>query len=448
MRKIFLLGCVCTATLVASAMTIDVTPRLHTSLSAKDGTTLRESKTLIRKSLTESELSAVPVLKATHASEGEGIEGLWDFQFGDYYTNSSANDIITVSYEAKNSSGNLVIFNNTENKYPPFVGRYDAKESVVTFSKEKLSESGAYYIFQDPINLHPETGDFDYLENITGTYNQSEGTLTFIPDVGIMWSVYADDGEEVFWAGFLYAFDFVSASRVGDLDASWKDVGEALFMDGWLLPGFGIDQTDPANQYYVPLQQNLYNENIFRLVDPYHIGPMATYNQTDRKGYIQFDVSDPNHVVFSRAEAGFANKSEDFENFYCYNMLGNLLQNMPGYTGPELAKALGDQIPYTTYKDGVVSLNYIVEDTGITYDVNFGTQNHPSGGYIWLEYDKTKSNMVASITFPDLNAVEKVDYSEDAVEEYFDLTGRRLSAPAQGQIIIVRKGSKAEKRVF
>lgn len=244
-----------------------------------------------------------------------------------------------------------------------------------------------------------------------------------------------------------------TTSTRADDDSDWTNIGEATFMDGWVLPAFNIDQTDEKNWYKVPLQQNNTNQNRYRLVDPYHHGPLASYNESTTKGYIVFDVTDPNAVFFEKAVAGFAFKQAGITTFYCYNVLGmyyQILKDTYDLSPAEITKQFAGKIPFTTFQDGVVTLGSAMTEDGLLYDVTFGDQASPSGGYTWTDENDNLVNMNAAIFFP------KPDHSEvigildnDNIEvEYFNLQGVRVANPEAGQLVIKRQGNKSEKIIF
>ena len=188
---------------------------------------------------------------------------------------------------------------------------------------------------------------------------------------------------------------------------SWTDVGEATLVDGWVLPMFGIDQMQPKNQYKVLLQKSTSNEGLYRLVNPYMSGPVANLNNHETKtGYIEFDVSDPDHVVFNKKAAGFAymdpNDGEKrFNEFYCVNDLGYKMINYTSYTKEQLISMLGDYMSFTTFKDGVVKLDYFdYGDGDIVYDAHYGTDEKPTCYGYWTGPDDKPINMKARIIFP------------------------------------------------
>lgn len=236
--------------------------------------------------------------------------------------------------------------------------------------------------------------------------------------------------------------------------SGWTDLGDALFMDGWVLPGLGINQFDQNNQYYVPLQRNEQNPNLFRLVDPYKTGPAAPYNSYQFEGQIVFDMTDPDHIVFNYEDAGFSDFSLGIDWFVCLNMMGWYRLMFEEYSVEELVNRLGDKCPYTTYKDGVVTLNSIIDSDGdIEYDANFAFQSVMMGGMQWGYIQPNfMGTMFCSITFPegwdDENGISDLSADESVEPEYYTLGGQRVQNPAPGQLLIVRRGSTSTKVIF
>lgn len=236
-----------------------------------------------------------------------------------------------------------------------------------------------------------------------------------------------------------FRIEFPGAGEEVDPNEGWTSLGNATFIDPWVMPGFGENQYDYP--WEVELQQNIEDANIYRLVDPYRAEgcPFADYNSSTAKhGYIQFNVSDPDHVYFYIVDAGFGNTGAGITKLYCYNALG-LYVGYYGYEPEDIVEILGDDIPYTTFSDGVITLGYN-EELG-EYDAAFGIQGNVYAGYIW-----TSGDMTGSITFPEMNgsAVRSIE-SSNAPIEYFNVNGQRVSNPAAGQLVIRRQGEKVSK---
>ncbi|MCH5217529.1 MAG: hypothetical protein J1F07_03085 [Muribaculaceae bacterium] len=233
----------------------------------------------------------------------------------------------------------------------------------------------------------------------------------------------------------------------------WTDVGDATFVDGWLMPGFGFDQY--YNRYEVPLQQNAAVKSRYRLVNPYKSGPLAYYNESTADGYIVFDVADPDHVVFEPTETGFSYPAFGITEFYVSNQLGMTAAQNPDLSVAEIIADPRFEIPYTTYRKGVVALNFIRKSGGeLVYDANYGYQGHPTGGFGWL-IDGVPADMTSLIIFPGLDSGDVIEENGvDAIEAdsseagYYTLDGRRVMRPAPGSILIERRASSIRKILF
>lgn len=377
------------------------------------------------------------------------IEGPWSFKFGDYYFDDSIQGTLSFNYEATLKDG-VVMFEDPTGFMPPFMAEFNSNTNVLTFKRTGLGEDENYYLYQDPFVFNYYTNDLTY-QTITATFNPASETIVFPPDNGICWKLYKDKEGNNFY-GYYAIFDLQGASRKSDdnggeddNDDNWTYVGDATFMDGWVLPALGLDQTDPSNHYKVALQKNINNDMLYRLVDPYHTGPAAQYNQSKTIGHIVFDVTHPDHVLFKKSDAGFANSSIGVSQFFCYNSFGMYVEYY-GMTPDEILLAMSGKMPFTTFNDGVIELNYIETEKGVEYDASFGYQGGVSGGYIWRDENGEPLNMCAKIIFPDA----MVDYISDVEIEprYFNLQGIEENNPRHGQIYIKVTGSKAEKILF
>lgn len=324
------------------------------------------------------------------------IEGTWTFDLGDYYFQTSVGSI-TYDFEAT-LEGNEVVFEDPTGYELPFVGVYDEAAGTITFNRELLGQLSGYDVYQEPFVYNYDTNELD-VQSIVGEYSTyNGGIILFETDNGISWPGYT--GNKM--AGYFSIYDLEGATKVAggnseDEDNEWETVGEATMEDPWLIPGLGGDQHDAAYQWNVPLQRNTENPNLYRLVDPYKVGPVAEFNSSTAKGYITFDLTDPDHVVFLSTEAGVSIPEAGITKFYCLNILG-LYIGATGMDAASIVAALGDDAPYTTYKNGVINLGYITTDEGIEYDANFGYQADPVGGYIWTDDNGNAVDMTGSIT--------------------------------------------------
>lgn len=116
------------------------------------------------------------------------------------------------------------------------------------------------------------------------------------------------DGDEVVEKNDV-TFEVVLGAQ--EEEGNWEDLGEAVFVDGWLLPGFTDNNEEPINPfdwaYYVNVQKDLDNPGVYRIASPY-IGdvPLGNFNDNKKMTYLVFDCSDPDFVVFQNQYSGMS----------------------------------------------------------------------------------------------------------------------------------------------
>ena len=396
-------------------------------------------------------------MKSIRKVEGdqESIEGQWVVKFVDDQFQGSTGSIITTIYVAtleSDDEGEYYYFENPAG-LPPMIlvdgtleNTYDLDFALVAYA---TYQGVRYQIAQAPFYaVGDQLADVD---SMTLTFDPATGELTYDAYWGVLWEMYTLDDEFFgYWTGYsVNSFEKGTGSTAPDPgvdDEDWTSIGFAKFVDGWVLPLFGIDQFE--NEYEVGIQQNNNKETRYRLVNPYKTGPAAVYNQSTTDGYIVFDIADPAHVTFNAVDAGFSYLGADVSEMYCYNMVTFFaLYYGVGYN--DVISQLGDQIPYTTYKDGVVTLDYIVDEGENWYDACFGVQDAIDGGYQWQNQLGQTVDMRCRITMPTTedSAVSAIESEENAPARYFNLQGVEVENPAKGSIVICRQGSKSSKMV-
>lgn len=329
--------------------------------------------------------------------------------------------------------------------YTPVTGTLDPATGAISFANEAVGsvtiEGSNYYVRFEPMHYEaPETEDGDgqiVFSSFSATYSPETREISFPADHGFSWIAYSDEAMTA-KAGTLEMFDVVKLTWIDpsiDPNEGWTSLGQATFQDGWVLPAFGIDQTDRENWYKVELQQNDANENVYRLVDPYQGDcPVASTNESTKTGYIQFDVTDPDHVVFATdVKAGFASNSVlGIRYLYCYNGLAYFM-NAKDLSVDEAVAALSQGIPgykFSTYKDGIVTLpSWVDEEGDVMSESCFGISLTP-GYYGWQDETKNSLNMETKIFFPGADSIREVNAaSEAAPEVYYNLHGQRIAKP-------------------
>lgn len=401
-------------------------------------------KNLASSKINNPESKLVKELQKTDGATEE-ISGTWTFTVGDYYFEDSSGEYIDIVYEAT-VDGNEVTFSDpTGNRYP-LKAIFDSSKQTFTFERTLLGQENGDDLYLQPCSYDYTANKLVPVDAIVAPYYSNIGVMSFDFEACTMtWEAYRGNS----FRGYYDILDFfagINSNVSTSDDADWVDYGMATFMDGWLLPAFDIDQY--SNKYEVPIQVNRNNSNLYRLVNPYNYGPMVEYNESTTGGYIVFDVTDPDHVVFKTAEAGFVNSSLGISAFYCYNQLGSLVASYPEYTVKEIIDLQEGYSPWTTFKDGVVELSSIISiENNLVYDANFGYQASPFGGYYWTN-DGDLIDMTTSIELPKEDAVEAigVDNKVEKVELY-DVNGLKVINPTPGQVIIKKSGSKVIKEI-
>lgn len=401
------------------------------------------------------------VKKVSENDDEPTIEGTWEFTFGDYYMEDSHSfgKAYKVDYLAT-LQGNFVTFTDQSDAEEPMVAELDETAGTLTFARQYVREDRfiflPFYIFQEPFVFNTLTNQMDF-QSIVAKYDAEGGTITFEPENGMAWIAYGDKlGTDEIDMGFACDLEGAvqtsagSGGNSGTID-DWMDAGKAVFMDGWVLPAYGINQWDERYWYEVDLQQSESNKKLYRLVNPYKSGPVASQNPYQGDGYLTFDVTDPEHVLINpyKESAGWANPSAKITEFYPYNALV-FTHNYTGLDYAHIIAALDEEtIAYTKFKDGVVSLGYVdYEENGLTqreYDANFGYQLDVNGGANWGS-GANAPDMSAKIFLPEAGAgVEGVTIdSDNSKPVYFNLNGQRVENPENG-IFIVKKGSQVKK---
>ena len=369
------------------------------------------------------------------------IEGDWNFMFLDVYFQDSAMDGLKVIYSAT-LDGNIVTFTPNNSNYNMLIAEYNEDAGTLTFSNTYLGVVDGYYTFQQPYIYNYNTNNFEY-QDLVCNFCMTQDVVIFPKDSGMDWHAYSDAAGNSS-AGFLDLYDLSVAFPVMD-NEDWEAIGNATFMDGWLIPAYGENQAQ--NMYEVAVERNISNHDLFRLVNPYKSGPLADQNSCKTNGYIVFDISDPDHVVFNLADGGWTNSQMGVTTFFPYNWLGVLCLVNPDWYPEEIAEEMGDKIANTTFRDGVVSLENTLN--GVP-DTRFGAQFDPTYGMYWaIDDNGTPANMAAKIIFPEgwensaVGAIE-IDNSNLPVE-YFNLQGLPVYNPQPGQILIKRQGTTVTK---
>lgn len=310
---------------------------------------------------------------------------------------------------------------------------YDAETGELTIPAQT---AGAYTIGTSTWDYNQ--GDYSDVESITAEW------------YGVCFMFTAEDVISISSASDELVFgDYLSLAVIeSDSNEGWTSLGNATLEDGWMLPFFEIDQTDPANQYEVELQQNNANANVYRLVNPYKgNSPVAEYNEYPYTGYIEFDVTDPDHVLFTPRNAGVRIVDEYVVNFYPSNILSMCVYGFDMSVEESIAFIESQDADFTTFKDGVVTLPSVLDESTNTWtaDAVFGDQDNPFGMFCWDDV----ATLETKIIFPAGAGISNVEAdNSNAPVEYYNLQGIRVANPAAGEVYIRRQGTEAIKVKF
>lgn len=395
-------------------------------------------------------------LTAMRKADGNNsIEGTWTFTFLDWYFKDSTMGYVSGQFDATVNGEDITFTPLAPDDYyemKALMGEETVqgqKVPVFYFIRASLGKEGDYYMYQVPFIYNWDANQIQPIGSIIGYYDPEDGTVAFEESNGIAWGAFSDAAGNNPVGQYYDMLDLIVANQY-DFNESilgeWKELGMATIVDGWLQPGYGYNQFE--NQYQAPIEQKVGDENIYRIVNPFKYGVMAEYNQSTKDGYIVFDVTDPNHVLFLTADAGFSSLEDGLAQFYAYNQLGSLHSYYPSYSLAEIIRLQTGFTPWTTYKDGIVRLGALETSQGKAYDANYGFQLAPFGGYIWIDENNKQLDMTAMILFPGANGVEGIETENDSEALYFNLQGIRVLNPEAGQILIKRQGSKSSKVIF
>ena len=271
-----------------------------------------------------------------------------------------------------------------------------------------------------------------------------DGEVVTFPAEDI-WAIGDPNNEDLGW--WYMSMENVLYYGTPDPNLGWEDWGEATFQDGWVLPAFGIDQTDSKNWYKVAMQKSTQYDGVYRLVNPYGGEcPVADKNELTTGGYISFDITDHDHVYFGVDAAGFGNASVDLPNIYCYNTL-TMAALYFGYSPMDIVEIMGNDIPYSTFdaKNKVLTVSCPIENGAYEPDACFGVPGEEDAGFCWTDENEKPRNMEVKIFFDPENAgVVDVISQKEGPKEFFNLQGVRVTNPSNG-LYIVRQGSKTTK---
>lgn len=221
--------------------------------------------------------------------------------------------------------------------------------------------------------------------------------------------------------------------------SEWTSVGNAKFKDGW-----GV--LDGADAYDVPAYQNKENKNLFMLLNPYGVNtPYAQYNgNANDEGYIVFDVTNPNVVVvMPHVFSGLSLPDWDLQSVLAVTNREGVKYYLQDYDLDEIEEeAIMYDDPLSTYDAAtgeIVLPNCVFQN--VPY---FDTEDMDN----W-SVEGTPIDMITNITLPEgvQGGINGITNDVNVAPRYFNLQGVEISNPVNGEVVIVKEGSKATKTI-
>lgn len=395
--------------------------------------------------------------KGMKAPSAAAIEGDYTYVLGDWYFQTSQMDFIesegTISFE-----GEFCVLDCKDFPGLPFVGQYDESNGnidffAINFGQIDFQGGAKYYVVAEPFYWDNDAQDIIPYE-YSVAYDEASNGFVFPADHGVMWEAYSDANLKNF-AGYLWICDVASVLKsgpAGDPNEGWTDYDTANYVDGWMMPAFGVDPEDYA--WNVSVQQNNENPWLFRIDNPY-LAPdcplaedPAAYGVSEG-GYIVFNLEDPDHVeVVAGVWNGIKNGNAKVDNT---NMLGYYIQNLLGQKDEQGYEITYEDIVYALEQNGAEFSIYDNSD-GSVYFQECGIQQNGNGFYSWQDQagnsvaDMMYGYLIFDNLIPDGTQTKvAAAVAEECAAEYFNLQGVRVANPEAGQLVIKRQGEKASK---
>lgn len=246
--------------------------------------------------------------------------------------------------------------------------------------------------------------------------------------------------------GEAYEEGAVRVNNVFKYNASeWVDAaGEATITDGWLNPMFGNQITDfPCS---IKLNKTWPRRILF--VNPYEKSVLnGAQDVTLDEGYIIVDLTNLDMPLVGT----FVYSGVTLGGGYGRMFLGSkegVNYDLDGYTFKDIeddAEVGGYELPTFDADNNVIKLpNCMYSAAG---EINKYTQFESTGS----DGKPVVAEMYTTIQLPNglWSGVENVDVENvDGPARYYNLQGVEVSAPAKGELVIVKKGGKAQKVIF
>lgn len=280
-----------------------------------------------------------------------------------------------------------------------------------------------------------ETELGEYLVDITETTG-NDTEAQFADAVG-----YADGPATLFLLGYDADGTRVNAEIhpvffAFDEPEKWEPLGQVKYTDDIVGPlwNFEATETDPnkageVTTYDVPLERNIENPSVYRLVNPYNAPgwkytSFNTHVKDNCKHFMVIDATDPQAVMVPTGYTGFNLSGIGYMMLASVNYLDNTLTEYNG-----------------KLENGVITFPaeaFIQVYSQLLNDSKDALRNLP-GNFSGLFKVDLNTSGISDVT---------ISVNDNAPVEYFNLQGVRVANPAAGELVIKRQGDKVSKTVI
>lgn len=359
-----------------------------------------------------------------------------------------------IVYDYEDNSGNpMLAFRLTNGQALGEVNFSDIGKQHLSLETAQWNDSGegSYPIEYVDIIYSPSemtiSCDYNTIKDESTWRTFSHGLIQFNSNQICLAKIDSGDG---YWPGpnMGYAMAYIPIDEYMETgigafkyDASeWEDAGSATVSScGWLNAAF--EEPIPSYTLDVKVKKGMPSQAL--LVNPFQIDYLSkAFEFTD--GYIYLDLSDPEFPIVRPIVNSGLYLNSFMGYMYCSNMGGNMVY-IEGSSIDE-AKAMFNILGYEMPT---------IDDSNILTLPNtmFGLSAACNEYTTWEAEDGSAADMTAVIELPakvqaSVKGIEVDEADVNAPARYFNLQGVEISAPAKGEVVIVKKGGKAVKTVF
>ena len=264
-----------------------------------------------------------------------------------------------------------------------------------------------------------------------------DGSIEF--DQAAVLGVCGADGDANGWYFFANSLGYVKGSYNTPIEADYEAIdGTGTFNDGWFNPLIEAQGGEGIYNTSVTYYRNKTNANKIAMKNPY--GTQAweeTFGfDTTKTGWLLLDIEDPDWVqVVPLVVACTAVENDgSTEDYLPWNEEGMLV-----YTDGDVE---GQKEEWASVGEDISNLD---GDLISIYHGWFGITTAPLGSYNW---NSAAGPYNATAVLPaGWSGISNVAVDANESVRYFNLQGLEVSNPANGELVIVKKGGKTYKKI-